>query len=132
MLMDIRTLSWREDVCEIFGIPMSMLPEIKSSSEIYGYGRKNGLLIDTPIAGILGDQQAATFGQACFEKGMAKNTYGTGCFMLMNTGTEPVFSDNGLLTRLPTRSATSRPSTPSKARLPWLARWSSGCATTWA
>ena len=73
-------------------------PEIKSSSEIYGYGRKNGLLIDTPIAGILGDQQAATFGQACFEKGMAKNTYGTGCFMLMNTGTEPVFSNNGLLT----------------------------------
>ena len=98
MLMDIRTLQWREDVCEIFGIPMSMLPEIKSSSEIYGYGRKNGLLVDTPIAGILGDQQAATFGQACFEKGMAKNTYGTGCFMLMNTGTEPVFSDNGLLT----------------------------------
>ena len=98
MLMDIRTLSWREDVCEIFGIPMSMLPEIKSSSEIYGYGRKNGLLIDTPIAGILGDQQAATFGQACFEKGMAKNTYGTGNFMLMNTGNEPVFSNNGLLT----------------------------------
>ena len=98
MLMDIRTLQWREDVCEIFGIPMSMLPAIKSSSEIYGYGRKNGLLIDTPISGILGDQQAATFGQACFEKGMAKNTYGTGCFMLMNTGTEPVFSDNGLLT----------------------------------
>jgi len=59
MLMDIRTLQWREDVCEIFGIPMSMLPEIKSSSEIYGYGRKNGLLIDTPISGILGDQQAA-------------------------------------------------------------------------
>ena len=98
MLMDIRTLQWREDVCEIFGIPMSMLPEIKSSSEIYGYGRKNGLLIDTPIAGILGDQQAATFGQACFEKGQAKNTYGTGCFMLMNTGTTPVRSENGLLT----------------------------------
>ena len=98
MLMDIRTLQWREDVCEIFGIPMSMLPEIKSSSEIYGYGRKNGLLIDTPISGILGDQQAATFGQACFEKGMAKNTYGTGCFMLMNTGTTPVPSKNGLLT----------------------------------
>ena len=100
MLMDIRTLSWREDVCEIFGIPMSMLPEIKSSSEIYGYGRKNGLLIDTPIAGILGDQQAATFGQACFEKGMAKNTYGTGCFMLMNTGETPVESRNGLLTTM--------------------------------
>ena len=80
------------------GIPKSMLPEIKSSSEVYGYGRKNGLLIDTPIAGILGDQQAATFGQACFHKGMAKNTYGTGCFMLMNTGKEAIFSENGLLT----------------------------------
>ncbi|CEP27386.1 Glycerol kinase (ATP:glycerol 3-phosphotransferase) (Glycerokinase) (GK) [Propionibacterium freudenreichii subsp. freudenreichii] len=98
MLMNVRTLQWDEGMCEAMGIPMSMLPEIKSSSEIYGYGRKNGLLIDTPVAGILGDQQAATFGQACFEKGMAKNTYGTGCFMLMNTGNEPVFSENGLLT----------------------------------
>lgn len=98
MLMDLRTLEWREDICADMGIPMSMLPAIKSSSEIYGYGRPNGLLIDTPISGILGDQQAATFGQACFSKGMAKNTYGTGCFMLMNTGTEPVFSENGLLT----------------------------------
>lgn len=98
MLMDIRTLKWREDVCKDFGIPMKMLPEICSSSEIYGYGRKNGLLIDTPVAGILGDQQAATFGQACFKKGMAKNTYGTGCFTLINTGKEPVFSENGLLT----------------------------------
>ncbi len=69
MLMDIRTLSWRQDVCEAFGIPMSMLPRIRSSSQVYGYGRKNGLLIDTPIAGILGDQQAATFGQACFTPG---------------------------------------------------------------
>ncbi len=100
MLMDIRTLQWREDICKDFGIPMSMLPEICSSSEVYGYGRKNGLLIDTPISGILGDQQAATFGQACFKKGMAKNTYGTGCFVLMNTGEEPVFSNNGLLTTL--------------------------------
>ena len=98
LLMDVRTLQWREDICKDFGIPMSMLPEIKSSSEIYGYGRPTGLLIDTPIAGILGDQQAATFGQACFEVGMAKNTYGTGCFMLINTGEEPVFSTNGLLT----------------------------------
>lgn len=98
MLMDIKTLKWREDVCEDMGIPMSMLPEIRSSSEVYGYGRKRGLLIDTPISGILGDQQAATFGQACFEIGMAKNTYGTGCFMLINTGEEPVHSENGLLT----------------------------------
>lgn len=100
MLMDLKTLQWREDICADMDIPMSMLPEIRSSSEIYGYGRKNGLLIDTPISGILGDQQAATFGQACFEKGMAKNTYGTGCFMLMNTGNEPVQSENGLLTTL--------------------------------
>ena len=98
MLMDINKLEWREDICKDMGIPMSMLPEIRSSSEIYGYGRKNGLLIDTPISGILGDQQAATFGQACFEKGMAKNTYGTGCFMLINTGEEAVQSENGLLT----------------------------------
>ncbi len=98
MLMDINKLEWREDICKDMGIPMSMLPKIRSSSEIYGYGRKNGLLIDTPISGILGDQQAATFGQACFEKGMAKNTYGTGCFMLINTGEEAVQSENGLLT----------------------------------
>ena len=98
MLMNIDTLDWNEDICKDMGIPMSMLPEIKSSSEVYGYGRKQGLLIDTPIAGILGDQQAATFGQACFEKGMAKNTYGTGNFMLINTGTELVHSENGLLT----------------------------------
>lgn len=98
LLMNIRTLQWDPQIAADMGIPMSMLPEIKSSSEVYGFGRATGLLSGTPIAGILGDQQAATFGQACFEKGMAKNTYGTGCFMLMNTGTEPVFSDNGLLT----------------------------------
>ena len=98
LLMNIRTLEWDPQIAADMGIPMSMLPEIKSSSEVYGFGRATGLLAGTPIAGILGDQQAATFGQACFEKGMAKNTYGTGCFMLMNTGTEPVFSNNGLLT----------------------------------
>ncbi|QOQ39333.1 glycerol kinase GlpK [Trueperella pecoris] len=98
MLMDVRELKWREDICADMTIPMSMLPEIKSSSEVYGYGSKNSLIIDTPISGDLGDQQAATFGQACFEKGMAKNTYGTGCFMLINTGTEAITSKNGLLT----------------------------------
>lgn len=98
MLMDVRKLEWDEGICKDFGVPMSMLPEIKSSSEVYGEGAKNSLIIDTPIAGILGDQQAATFGQACFEKGMAKNTYGTGCFMLINTGNEAVTSENGLLT----------------------------------
>ncbi|AKK11708.1 glycerol kinase GlpK [Corynebacterium uterequi] len=109
LLMDINTCQWREDICEIFGVPMSMLPEIKSSSEIYGYGRKNGLLVDTPISGILGDQQAATFAQACFEKGMAKNTYGTGCFMLMNTGETPMFSDNGLITTVAYKLGDGKP-----------------------
>jgi glycerol kinase len=100
MLMDLKTLSWDEDIAADMGIPVSMLPEIRSSSEVYGKGRKGGLLPGVPIAGILGDQQAATFGQACFEVGMAKNTYGTGNFMLLNTGTEPVPSENGLLTTL--------------------------------
>ncbi|GAA1412243.1 glycerol kinase GlpK [Oerskovia paurometabola] len=98
MLMDLDTLSWREDIAADMGIPLSMLPEIKSSSEVYGNGRPGGLLPGVPIAGILGDQQAATFGQACFEVGQAKNTYGTGNFMLLNTGTEKVASKNGLLT----------------------------------
>ncbi len=98
MLMDLDTLSWREDIAADMGIPLSMLPEIKSSSEVHGHGRQQGLLPGVPIAGILGDQQAATFGQACFEVGQAKNTYGTGNFMLLNTGTEKVMSENGLLT----------------------------------
>ena len=94
MLMDLKTLSWSEQVASDMGIPTSMLPEIKSSAEVYGESTK----LRVPIAGILGDQQAATFGQACFEKGMSKNTYGTGNFMLLNTGTEIVPSENGLLT----------------------------------
>ncbi|WP_430868943.1 glycerol kinase GlpK [Demequina aurantiaca] len=98
MIMDLRTLSWDESIAKDMGIPMSMLPEIRSSAEVYGKGRHGGMLPGVPIAGILGDQQAATFGQACFEKGMAKNTYGTGNFMLMNTGEEVVPSENGLLT----------------------------------
>ncbi|MBB1510559.1 glycerol kinase GlpK [Tessaracoccus sp. MC1756] len=98
MLMDLKTLSWDEDIAADMTIPMSMLPEIRSSAEVYGEGRGKGMLAGVPIAGILGDQQAATFGQACFEVGMAKNTYGTGNFMLINTGTEVVPSENGLLT----------------------------------
>ncbi len=94
MLMDLTSLAWDESIAADMGIPMSMLPEIRSSSEVYGQSTKLGV----PIAGILGDQQAATFGQACFEKGMSKNTYGTGNFMLLNTGTEIVPSENGLLT----------------------------------
>ena len=94
MLMNIDTLDWNPDIAGDMGIPMSMLPEIRSSSEVYGESEK----LHVPISGILGDQQAATFGQACFEKGQAKNTYGTGNFMLINTGNEPVASKNGLLT----------------------------------
>ena len=98
MLMDLKTLDWDEEIAKDMTIPMSMLPEIKSSAEVYGEGRTQGMLSGVPIAGILGDQQAATFGQACFEVGMAKNTYGTGNFMLINTGEEIVPSENGLLT----------------------------------
>ena len=98
MLMDLNTLSWDAEIAADMTIPMSMLPEIKSSAEVYGYGREEGLLGGVPIAGDLGDQQAATFGQAAFAPGMAKNTYGTGCFMIMNTGEEIVPSKNGLLT----------------------------------
>ncbi|MGP5394980.1 glycerol kinase GlpK [Arthrobacter rhombi] len=98
MLMNIDSLTWNEDIAADMGVPLSMLPDIRSSSEVYGHGRKRGMVPGVPIAGILGDQQAATFGQACFQKGSAKNTYGTGNFMLLNTGTEPVASKNGLLT----------------------------------
>lgn len=98
MLMDLTSLQWREDICKEAGIPLSMLPTIKSSSEVYGYCRQDGLLAGVCVAGDLGDQQAAAFGQACFEPGMAKNTYGTGCFMLMNTGTQPQPSTNGMIT----------------------------------
>ena len=90
MLMNLDTLSWNEEIAGEMGIPLSMLPEIRSSSEVYGKGREGGMVPGVPIAGILGDQQAATFGQACFEVGNAKNTYGTGNFMLLNTGTEPI------------------------------------------
>ncbi|OZB49030.1 MAG: glycerol kinase [Cellulomonas sp. 14-74-6] len=98
MLMNLDTLTWNEEIAGEMGIPLSMLPQIRSSSEVYGHGRKGGLVPGVPISGILGDQQAATFGQACFEVGNAKNTYGTGNFMLLNTGTSPIPSKNGLLT----------------------------------
>ncbi len=98
MLMNLETLEWDEEILKLMGIPRSMLPDIKASSEVYGKGV--GALAGIPIAGDLGDQQAALFGQTCFSAGEAKNTYGTGCFMLLNTGTKPVPSKNGLLTTL--------------------------------
>ena len=98
MLYDIRRLCWDETLLKALDIPVSMLPEVRSSSEIYGYTEIQGVKV--PIAGIAGDQQAALFGQTCFEPGDAKNTYGTGCFLLMNTGEKPVESQNGLLTTI--------------------------------
>ncbi|GGL69727.1 glycerol kinase [Curtobacterium citreum] len=98
LFMDLETLSWRDDILADFGVPKSMLPEIVSSSEVYGHVESSNLLREVPIAGILGDQQAATFGQAAFDQGESKNTYGTGNFLIFNTGTEIVRSENGLLT----------------------------------
>jgi glycerol kinase len=97
MLMNLETLQWDDEMCSFFGIKKSCLPEIKSSSEIYA-NVAMGMFKDVPIAGILGDQQAALVGQLCFQKGQLKNTYGTGCFMLCNTGKSPVISTHGLLT----------------------------------
>ncbi|GAB2510175.1 glycerol kinase GlpK [Paramicrobacterium agarici] len=109
MFMDLETLEWRDDILEVFGVPKSMLPEIKSSSEVYGHAHGSSLLRETPIAGILGDQQAATFGQAAFQKGESKNTYGTGNFLIFNTGEEIVRSENGLLTTLGYKLGDAKP-----------------------
>lgn len=95
MLFNIQTLEWDEELLRLFGVPRAMLPEVRSSGEIYGMANVGGMAV--PIAGIAGDQQAALFGQGCWEKGEAKNTYGTGCFLLMNAGCERPVSKNGLL-----------------------------------
>ena len=101
LMFNIYDLKWDEDLLKILGVPRTMLPEVKSSSEIYTQTEGNHFFgQEIPIAGAAGDQQAALFGQACFEKGMAKNTYGTGCFMLMNTGEKAVQSEHGLLTTI--------------------------------
>jgi len=99
MLMNLETLDWDPDMLKFMDVPRAVLPEIKASSEVYGHCKNSGLE-DVPVAGDLGDQQAALFGQTCFDPGEAKNTYGTGCFMLLNTGTKAVQSKNGLLTTL--------------------------------
>ncbi|MGH9699056.1 MAG: glycerol kinase GlpK [Candidatus Acidiferrales bacterium] len=96
-LLDLKTLAWDKEILRIYGIPEKMLPQVRSSSEVYATAQISSVK-DVPIAGILGDQQAALFGQTCFKAGEAKNTYGTGCFLLMNTGGEPVHSKYGLLT----------------------------------
>jgi glycerol kinase len=109
MLMDLRTLKWDKKIVEEFGIPLAMLPEIRSSSEVYGVVSDESLLRGVPVSGILGDQQAATFGQAAFSKSESKNTYGTGNFLIFNTGEDIVFSKNGLLTTLAYQLGKNKP-----------------------
>ncbi|MEJ2597562.1 MAG: glycerol kinase GlpK, partial [Anaerolineales bacterium] len=99
MMMNLETLDWDPEILKIMGVPRAMLPSIRPSSQVYG-NAKGGPLDGIPVAGDLGDQQAALFGQACYDPGEAKNTYGTGCFMLLNTGTKPIPSKSGLLTTL--------------------------------
>ena len=98
MLFNIHTLQWDPDLLELFGIPETMMPEVRSSSEVYGYTKTTIFAHEVPISGIAGDQQAALFGQMCTEPGSVKNTYGTGCFLLMNSGSRPILSSNDLLT----------------------------------
>ncbi|MCU1636340.1 MAG: Glycerol kinase [Cryobacterium sp.] len=109
MFMDLETLEWDDEILGIFGVPRSMMPEIRSSSEVYGTAHTSSLLREVPIAGILGDQQAATFGQAAFDSGEAKNTYGTGNFLIFNTGEEIIHSKNGLLTTVGYRLGDAAP-----------------------
>ena len=100
MVYNIHNLCWDKELLELFGIPESMMPQVKSSSEIYGYTKTTLFAHEVPVSGIAGDQQAALFGQMCTEPGSVKNTYGTGCFLLMNTGEKPIMSRNNLLTTI--------------------------------
>lgn len=100
MLFNIHDLKWDEDLLKLLDIPLSMMPEVKSSSEIYGHTKTTIFAHEVPISGIAGDQQAALFGQMCIEPGAIKNTYGTGCFVMLNTGRKPVMSKNNLLTTI--------------------------------
>ncbi|XP_017565505.1 glycerol kinase isoform X3 [Pygocentrus nattereri] len=114
MLFNIHTMDWDPDLCNYFDIPMEILPKVRSSSEIYGLMKissslKSGALTGVPISGCLGDQSAALVGQMCFQDGQAKNTYGTGCFLLRNTGSKPVMSDHGLLTTVAYKLGRDKP-----------------------
>ncbi|XP_035983979.1 glycerol kinase isoform X4 [Fundulus heteroclitus] len=114
MLFNIHTMAWDPELCKYFGIPMEILPRVRSSSEIYGLMKisscwKSGALSGIPISGCLGDQSAALVGQMCFQDGQAKNTYGTGCFLLRNTGSKPVMSDHGLLTTVAYKLGRDKP-----------------------
>ena len=105
MLFNIHTLEWDKELLGMFGIPLSMMPEVKSSSEVYGHTTSTLFAHHVPISGSAGDQQAALFGQMCIEPGSVKNTYGTGCFLLMNSGERPIESKNKLLTTIADRKS---------------------------
>ena len=109
LLMDLKDCAWDRELLDIWGIPRAILPDIRSSSEIYGHAHSTSLLREVPISGILGDQQAATFGQVAFDAGESKNTYGTGNFLIVNTGETPVHSQNGLLTTVAYQLGTEAP-----------------------
>ena len=126
MLFNIQTRDWDDQLLKQLDVPRSMLPSVKSSSEVYG--ECAGPLAGVPIAGIAGDQQSALFGQMCHRPGMVKNTYGTGCFMLMNTGKNPVRSHNKLLTTVAWRRV-EPPVTLSRAASLLRAPLSNGCET---
>jgi glycerol kinase len=100
MLFDIFRKQWDVYILGILDIPFAMLPQVRFSSEFYGYSHPSLFNGEIPITGMIGDQQASLFGQCCFEKGSCKNTYGTGCFMMMNLGKEPIFSEKGLVTTI--------------------------------
>ncbi len=131
LVFNIHTLDWDDELLKILGIPRKMLPEVRASSEVYGECEESLLGGRIPIAAAAGDQQAATFGQACFEPGSAKNTYGTGCFMLLNTGPAPIPSRNGLLTTVGWKLG-GKVTYCLEARSSWRARSCSGCGTGWA
>jgi glycerol kinase len=109
MLFDIHRLAWDPDLCKVLGVPLQMLPDVRPSSQLYAHTVADLLGTEMPIAGIAGDQQASLFGQACFHPGMAKNTYGTGCFLLVHTGEHPVASKTGLLTTIAASPTEGRP-----------------------
>ena len=123
LLMNLDTLDWDSSLLDAIGVPRSLLPEIRSSSEVYGVG--TGVLEGVPIAAALGDQHAALVGQTCFATGEAKNTYGTGCFLLVNTGERPVQSTNGLITGVGYRFGDAAPVAPCRLEAVTLSGWTS-------
>ena len=128
MVFNIEACSWDDEILARFGIPRETLPDVKPSSEIIAEIDSDLFGGSAPIAGVAGDQQAALFGQACFETGMAKNTYGTGCFMISNTGTEQVHSKHGLLTTIAGKLI-RKLLMPLKGQFSLLGHWCSGLGT---